>query len=207
MIFTPFYLPLVGIALLLTFSFIKEAPTDYKLMLLAIVYILTVFMPTILIFIYRLFRGWSLQELGKKHHRIVPYAISIACYLGCIWVMYYLHVVYLVIDIIIAALLIQAISVIVNFFWKISTHAAAIGGVSGALVGFGFDPMLHFYPLLWLCLSILVAADSFLSARMGKGPRRKRKKTAPPAPSASPALAGPASPADAAPAAGQGGQA
>ena len=157
MIFTPFYLPLVGIALLLTFSFIKEAPTDYKLMLLAIVYILTVFMPTILIFIYRLFRGWSLQELGQKHHRIVPYAISIACYLGCIWVMYYLHVVYLVIDIISAALLIQAISVIVNFFWKISTHAAAIGGVSGALVGFGFDPMLHFYPLLWLCLSILVA--------------------------------------------------
>ena len=73
----------------------------------------------------------------------------------------------------------------------------------------GNDPLAISLVLLTsaICLSILVAADSFLSARMGKGPRRKRKKTAPPAPSASPALAGPASPADAAPAAGQGGQA
>jgi molybdate transport system permease protein len=67
----------------------------------------------------------------------------------------------------------------------------------------GDDPLAISLVLLTsaICLSILVAADSFLSARIGKGPRRKRKKAAPPAPSA------PAAPAAPSPAAGQGGQA
>ena len=155
MIFTPFYLPLVGIALLLSFTFMGGFPTEYKFMLVGIIYILTVFLPTILIFLYRLFRGWNLQQLGQKHHRIVPYAISILCYLGCIWLMYYLHVDHMIIVIVVAALIIQTVSVIVNFWWKISTHTAAIGGVSGALVAFGL--LLAFNPVWWLCLSILVA--------------------------------------------------
>jgi membrane-associated phospholipid phosphatase len=155
LIFTPFYLPLVGIALLLTFTFLSGLPTNYKLLLAATVYLLTVFIPTILIFLYRLVRGWSLQELGQKHHRIVPYAISIVCYLMCIWMLDRVYVNHEIISIIIAALVIQAASIVVNFFWKISTHSAAIGGVTGALVAYGL--IFEFNPLGWLCLSILVS--------------------------------------------------
>lgn len=155
LIFTPFYLPLVGIALLLTFTFLNGLPTKYKLLLAATVYLMTVFIPTILIFLYRLVRGWSLQELGQKHHRIVPYAISITCYLACIWLLDRVHVNHEIICIIIAALIIQAASIVVNFFWKISTHTAAIGGVTGALVAYGL--LFEFNPVGWLCLTILIS--------------------------------------------------
>ncbi len=154
-IFTPFYLPLVGIALLLTFTFLSGLPTKYKLLLAATVYLLTVFIPTVLIFLYRLVRGWSLQELGRKRNRIVPYAISITSYLLCIWLLDRVYVNHEIISIIIAALIIQAVSIIVNFFWKISTHTAAIGGVTGALVAYGF--LFEFNPVGWLCLAILVS--------------------------------------------------
>lgn len=154
-VFTPFYLPLVGIALLLTFTFLNGLPTAYKLLLASTVYLMTVFIPTVLIFLYRLARGWSLQELGKKHHRIIPYIISIASYLLCIWMLDRVHVNHEIISIIIAALIIQAASIIVNFFWKISTHTAAIGGVVGALVAYGF--LFEFNPVGWLCLAIFVS--------------------------------------------------
>ena len=154
-IFTPFYLPLVGIAMLLTFTFLSGLPTKYKLLLAATVYLLTVFIPTVLIFLYRLVRGWSLQELGRKRNRIVPYAISITSYLLCIWLLARVYVNHEIISIIIAALIIQAVSIIVNFFWKISTHTAAIGGVTGALVAYGF--LFEFNPVGWLCLAILVS--------------------------------------------------
>jgi len=154
-IFTPFYLPLVGIAMLLTFTFLSGLPTKYKLLLAATVYLLTVFIPTVLIFLYRLVRGWSLQELGRKRNRIVPYAISITSYLLCIWLLDRVYVNHEIISIIIAALIIQAVSIIVNFFWKISTHTAAIGGVTGALVAYGF--LFEFNPVGWLCLAILVS--------------------------------------------------
>ena len=154
-LFTPFYLPLVGIALLLTFTFLSGLPTKYKLLLVSTVYLMTVFIPTVLIFLYRLVRGWSLQELGQKHHRIVPYIISIACYLVCIWMLQRVHVDHEIIWIIIAALIIQAAAICVNFFWKISSHTAAIGGVAGALVAYGF--LFEFNPVGWLCLVIFVS--------------------------------------------------
>ena len=155
LVFTPFYLPLVGIALLLTFTFLNGLPTKYKLLLISTVYLLTVFIPTVLIFLYRLARGWSLQELGQKHHRIVPYAISIACYLICIWLLDRVYVNHEIISIIIAALIIQAVVICINFFWKISSHTAAIGGVTGALVAYGF--LFEFNPVGWLCLSIFIS--------------------------------------------------
>lgn len=155
MLFTPFYLPLVGIAMLLMFTFLSGLPTKYKLLLIASVYLLTVFIPTVLIFLYRLARGWSLQELGQKHNRIVPYTISIVCYLMCIWMLDRVYVNHEIISIIIAALIIQAASTVVNFFWKISTHTAAIGGVVGALVAYGF--LFEFNPVGWLCLAIFVS--------------------------------------------------
>ena len=155
MIFTPFYLPLIGITMLLAFTFMSGFPTEYKLVLVTVVYLTTVFIPTLLIFLYRRLRGWTLQELGQKRHRLVPYAISFLCYLGCIWLMNITHVNHIIISVIVAALLIQAVNILVTIWWKISTHTAAIGGVSGALIAFGF--VFGFNPVWWLCLSILMS--------------------------------------------------
>ncbi len=136
MIFTPFYLPLIGIALLFTFSYMNMLPLGYKLLVVTIVYLLTIFFPTFLIYLYRRFQGWSLVELGQKRRRVVAYAISMACYVACIWLMFSYHIYHFIIIIVIAALLIQAVSLLINIWWKISTHTAAIGGVAGALMAF-----------------------------------------------------------------------
>jgi membrane-associated phospholipid phosphatase len=47
--------------------------------------------------------------------------------------------------------------VVINTWWKISTHTAAIGGVGGALFGFN--------PVWWFCV-VLVVAGILGSARM-----------------------------------------
>ena len=155
MIFTPFYLPLIGIALLFTFSYMNMLPLGYKLLVVTIVYLLTIFFPTFLIYLYRRFQGWSLVELGQKRRRVVAYAISIACYVACIWLMYSYHIYHFIIIIVIAALLIQAVSLLINIWWKISTHTAAIGGVAGALMAFA--ELLRFNPVWWLCVVILLS--------------------------------------------------
>ena len=58
-------------------------------------------------------------------------------------------------SIIVAALLVQMICALINIWWKISTHTAAIGGVGGALFAFSF--YLGFNPVWWLCLVFLTA--------------------------------------------------
>jgi membrane-associated phospholipid phosphatase len=155
MVFTPFYLPMLGLIVLFLFSYLSIFPFFYKLEVLTLSYLFTILMPTVLIHMYRRYQGWNLIELGHRERRMVPYMISIVCYFVCIYVMEWLHMPHFMSAIVIAALLVQIVCALINLWWKVSTHTAAIGGVGGAL--FAFAEYLNFNPVWWLCLIFLVA--------------------------------------------------
>lgn len=155
LIFTPFYLPLVGLLILFFFSYLSLLPIVYKLIVVGIVYFFTILMPTILIHLYRRCQGWSLIDLGRKERRMVPYVISIACYLLCTYIMESMHIPHFMGSILIAALIIQIVCALINVWWKISTHTAAIGGVTGAL--FAFGELFNFNPVGWLCVVFILS--------------------------------------------------
>ena len=162
-VFTPFYLPLMGLILLFTLSYMALLPVAYRLLVLILAYFFTILLPTLLIRFYRHHQGWTLIELGQRERRMVPYFISILCYFACIWIMESLHIYHFIGSILIAALIIQMTCVVINSWWKISTHTAAIGGVAGALVA--FSQIFNFNPVWWLCL-VLVVAGMLGTARM-----------------------------------------
>lgn len=155
MLFTPFYLPFIGMAALFLFSYLNMFPWNYKLQVLFMVYLFTILLPTLLIHLYRRYQGWTLIELGHRERRMVPYVLSILCYFTCIYIMDHLHMPHFMRSIVIAALVVQIVCALINVWWKISTHTAAIGGVGGAI--FSFSLYLGFNPVWWLCLVFLVA--------------------------------------------------
>lgn len=155
MIFTPFYLPLVGLVALFLFSYMSLLPLTYKLPMLLTVYISTILMPSLLIHLYRRFQGWTSKELGRKERRIVPYLISILCYFGCFFLMEYRNTPRVISIILVAALVIQMVCALINVWWKISTHTAGIGGLAGGLVVYSIA--FSFNPIWWLAFVILLA--------------------------------------------------
>lgn len=155
MLFTPFYLPLVGLVALFLFSYMSLLPLAYKLPMLLMVYISTILMPSLLIHLYRKFQGWTSKELGRKERRVVPYLISILCYFGCFFLMEYRNTPRVISIILVAALVIQMVCALINVWWKISTHTAAIGGVAGGLVVYSIA--FSFNPIWWLAFVILLA--------------------------------------------------
>ena len=155
MVFTPFYLPLVGMMILFFFTYMSELNLGYRLSILGMVYLFTILLPTFLIRLYRKHQGWNLFELGKQERRMVPYIISILCYSACFYVMSVRNVASFMGRIVIAALVIQVLCAVINVWWKISTHTAAIGGVVGALMA--FSVLFYFNPVWWLCLVFFVA--------------------------------------------------
>lgn len=154
-LFTPFYLPILGLLILFIFSYLSLLPLTYKLFLLLMFYLFTVFLPTALIRFYRRYQGWTLIELGSRERRAIPYVISIFSYLLCYYIMAATHVPHFMGSILIAALVIQVPCAIINLFIKISTHTAAIGGVTGALLA--FSVIFSFNPVWWLCIVLLLA--------------------------------------------------
>ena len=163
MLFTPFYLPFIGLMALFIFSYLGLMPWGYKLQVLTMVYLFTILLPTVLIHLYRRYQGWSLIELGVKERRVVPYVISILCYFFCIYLMGMMHIPHFMGTILSAALFIQIVCALINVWWKISTHMAAIGGVAGAL--FVFGELFGFNPVWWLCL-VLILSGILGSSRM-----------------------------------------
>ena len=155
LVFTPFYLPIVGLIALFTLSYLRQMPWPFKLQVLILVYLFTVLLPTVLIHLYRRYQGWTLIQLGNKERRMVPYVISILCYFACAYWMDFMHIPHFMSNIVTAALFIQIVCALINVWWKISTHTAAIGGVAGAL--FVFAEVFAFNPVWWLCLVFIVA--------------------------------------------------
>ena len=155
MVFTPFYLPMVGLLSLFFLSYLSLMPLGYKLQVLALVYFFTILLPTVLIHLYRKYNGWNLIELGHKERRMVPYVISILCYFFCVYIMDSLHIPHFMGTIVSTALAIQIVCALINVWWKISTHTSAIGGVAGAL--FVFGELFAFNPIWWLCLVLILA--------------------------------------------------
>jgi membrane-associated phospholipid phosphatase len=155
MLFTPFYLPLVAMIALFTFSYLRYFPLGYKLQVVLMVYLFTILLPTFIIHLYRRYQGWTPLQLGTKERRMIPYVISIMCYLACYYIMSLLHIPHFMGRILVAALMVQVICAVINIWWKISTHTAAIGGLAGGLVAFAH--IFSFNPLWWLCLIIFLA--------------------------------------------------
>ena len=155
MLFTPFYLPLVGLVALFFLSYLSQYLLSYKFFVLAVVYFFTILLPTFLIHLYRRYQGWTLIELGSRERRVVPYLISIICYFTCLYLMRQMHIPYFMRSIVATALFIQVVCAMINVWWKISTHTAGIGGVAGAL--FVFSEVFSFNPTWWFCLVLIVA--------------------------------------------------
>ena len=155
LLFTPFFLPTLGLLALFSLSYLSLLPFMYKTVVIAIVYFFTILLPTMLIHIYRRHQRWTPKELGQRERRMVPYVLSILSYFTCVYIMKTIHIPHFMSSIVIAALGIQIVCAIVNAWWKISTHTEAIGGVVGAL--FAFAAIFGFNPIPWLCATIILA--------------------------------------------------
>ena len=134
-IFTPFYLPIVGLVALFVFSYLGLLPWAYKLLVLGMVYLFTILVPTLLIHLYHRYQGWTPLQIGVKERRMVPYAVSIFCYFACYYLMTRLR--------------------IPSFMARILMAALLIGGVTGALMAFSM--LFAFNPVWWLCFTLLVS--------------------------------------------------
>lgn len=151
----PFILPFGGFLVLFLFSYLRIMPLQYKLVVLAIVYCFTIFMPVVMIFLFQKINGWGMKELGHREKRFIPYILTILAYVFCLLMMYKLNLPRYMSGIILAALIAMTICFLLNLKWKISEHMTGIGGIIGGLIAFSF--LFHYNPVWWLCLFILIA--------------------------------------------------
>lgn len=154
-IFRPMYYPTVGVIILLTMTYLTLLPLAAKAYILGLVYFFTLFLPMVIVFLYRKIRHLDAHELRRRRNRVVPYIIHLLCYLCCMHVMAQMHLPHFLTAIIVVSLLIQCSCLLINRVWKISMHAAGSGGVIGTLLAYA--SIFAFNPVWWLCGALLLS--------------------------------------------------
>ncbi len=133
-IFVPLLMPVYGIMLIFSLSFLAYAPFHTKLVFTLIVFAANFIIPMLLVLLLKKMRLIEDIGLNGRKERLIPYIITIVC-LGCTGLFLYLKMAPLWVAMFyFGGALAALINLIVNLWWKISAHAAGIAGVVAMLI-------------------------------------------------------------------------
>ena len=152
----PAIIPLLVFTVLFVFTYLRILPNAYKLIVLGIIACFTIVTPAIAIYVYRRLHKISITDISNlRHRRFIPFLMTAMCYFVCLQLMYKLMLPWYMTGVIVAALIIQIICMIANFWWKLSEHMAGMGAIIGGLVAFG--TLFGYNPLMCLSFAILIS--------------------------------------------------
>jgi membrane-associated phospholipid phosphatase len=119
------------------------------------VFMLTFMMPIAFIPIYYYFRLVSNMRLDERRERIIPYYITLICYILAYFMITKLPVSQVYQRMLFAASLSLLIVTGISHFWKVSTHMTGWGGLIALILGFSirFNTDL----MIFLIIAIFIA--------------------------------------------------
>ena len=133
-VFVPLLMPVYGILLIFSLSFLSYAPFHTKLVFTLIVFGANFLVPMLLVLILK--KMCMIDDIGLngRKERLIPYIISIICLAGTGLFLYIKSAPVWVAMFYAGGALAALINLIVNFRWKISAHAAGIAGLVAMLI-------------------------------------------------------------------------
>ncbi len=132
-IFSPMLVPTYGTFLAMWFSMFVFLPEQTRWTAVIATFAITGILPMVAIAILLYMGKISDFGVNEKQDRLVPYIIATLCYIGCAIYFYRAHAPMWFVMFFIGASLTIIVSATINFWWKISGHSAAMGGLVAIL--------------------------------------------------------------------------
>lgn len=164
-IFQPLLMPTYGFIVLFNINvyFTMMIPWSARWIILAIVFVSTFVLP--LFFILVLYHRGVVGSLHleKRKERILPLIITVVFYYMCYYLLKRLQISPIFYYFLIGTTFTLVISLIINFFWKISMHMMAAGGLLGVFLGLSFVLMIN---IPFILMGIILSAGLIGFARL-----------------------------------------
>ena len=154
---SPMFMPTYGMLIAFQLSTYQILLTTDKLIVIAVVAVLTCGVPAILFIVMKHFGIISDVQLNRQRERFLPYTIITVCYVVGALYLFNINAPTWMWMFLFGAATSALVSMVVNFFWKISAHMAGIGGLIGLLCkinNYG-DGVFDLMPII--CVMIITA--------------------------------------------------
>ena len=133
-VFVPLLMPVYGILLIFSLSFLSYAPFHTKMVFTLIVFGANFLVPMLLVLLLKKLGLISDIGLNGRKERLIPYIITVICLAGTGLFLYLKSAPLWVAMFYVGGALAGLINLLVNFRWKISAHAAGIAGLVAMLL-------------------------------------------------------------------------
>lgn len=164
-VLSPLLMPTYGALLVLWTSVLCLLPNGTRVTVLTMVLGITCVLPMIMIGILHHYGVIKDKRLVDPRERTIPYAFAIVCYLGAAAYLYHIHSPQWFIMFVVGAALACLVVMVVNRWWKVSAHAAGIGGVVALLFQIHVQGLSAFN-LFWVFVFTILLAGVAGTARM-----------------------------------------
>ena len=128
-IFNPLLMPTYGMIIAFWLSTLQILLTTDKITVIAAVALMTCVVPLVLFVLMRRFKILTDVHLNVQKERFIPYTITVVCYVVCALYLFNINAPTWMWMFMFGGASAAFISLVVNFFWKISAHMAGIGGL------------------------------------------------------------------------------
>ncbi len=156
-LFHPLLIPTYAFVLLFSIKayFSLIIPTEGKLRILLLIFIVTFVFPVMVILFFKS-RNMikSLYQLSRQERKF-PYITTIIFYFFAYYLLKNVQISPIFHFFTFGATVLSMTAFVINFFWKISIHMIAIGGVIGMLIGLSFTGILG--SPFWIYVAVFVA--------------------------------------------------
>lgn len=126
---SPLLCPVYAIIIAMTQTFLIYASPSARLSVIIASVAITLALPVILIFILYRVKIVKTPSLSERRDRTIPLIGASVCYAGMAFYLYSVHAPMWLIAFMLGAAATAVVTMVVNFKWKISGHATAMGGL------------------------------------------------------------------------------
>lgn len=156
-VLVPLLMPVYGLILAFGLSILDVAPMGMRVVFTLIVAGIDLAIPMLLIVLLKKLGMIDDLGLNGRKERLIPYIITTVCYFATAWFMAAKGAPLWLSMFFAGGGLASLINLIVNFWWKISAHAAGIAGVVALLIRIEKDGSPEPELFFWMMLSIVLA--------------------------------------------------
>ena len=155
-VFHPLLMPTYAILILFNINshYLHVLPFDYKLLLLGFVFSLTFLLPAISLFFLAKLKVVDSLEMKSNKERPIPLIIVALFFYATYHIFRELPVNSIFTIFMLGATLLVLIGLLINYFYKISIHMMALGGLWATLIGYSFliqqDIRLYLFLIIFI---------------------------------------------------------
>lgn len=164
-IFHPLLILTLGILVLFNSGgYMELLPYESKRVVVIIIFASTFLLP-ITFFPFYLYQGIIHSvHMHTKAERRIPYMLTTVIYFLCYLLLFQIGAPHIITHFVLGAAVALAVLVVINFFWKISAHMTALGGLAGGITSLVvlLQVNLQGYFLLAVLISGLVGSARML---------------------------------------------